>query len=55
MISSRNPDELLVKEAKDKLLIKLNIIRNSSELPDSGRMLSLVTPSGHTRETMVSL
>ena len=43
MILSTNPDELLVKEAKDEPLIKLNIICNSSELPDSGHMPLLLT------------
>ena len=50
MVSSTNPDELLVKEAEDEPLIKLNIIRNSSELPDLGCMPSLVTPCGLTPE-----
>ena len=50
MISSTNPDKLLVKEVKDEPLIKLNVIRNSSELPDSGHMPSLITPLGLTPE-----
>ena len=50
MISSTNPDKLLVKEAEDETLIKLNVICNSSELPDSGHMPSLITPRGLTPE-----
>ena len=44
MISSTNPDELLVKEPEDEPIIKLKVIRNSFKVIDSGHMLSLVTP-----------
>ena len=50
MISSTNPDKLVVQEAEDEPLIKLNFIRNSSELPDSGCMPLLVIPRGLTPE-----
>ena len=55
MVSSANPDELLVKEAEDEPLLKLNIIRNSSELPDLGYAVTSNTTWSHTKETMVSL
>ena len=50
MISSSNLDELIMKEAEDEPTLKLNIICNSSNVPDSGHMPSQITPCGLTPE-----